>query len=172
METFKLSTEFWNQVSPGHDDTVSSFVICKDNSPSTKEEHVSTKPPELPRTAFMCFMAQRAQLLQDNKASSTESKDLLQVIAAEWNNLSANEKAEWQEASTNDRTRYSREKKVYAGPSQEPKLRAKKHPLAPKRPPSAFLKFAQVHRSSVKAHNPTLLNTDVSRILGEVRNVV
>jgi hypothetical protein len=60
MKPFKEST---NQVSPGHDEG---------NSPSTKEDRVSTKAPELPRTAFMCFMAQRAQLLQDNKASSTE----------------------------------------------------------------------------------------------------
>lgn len=47
-----------------------------------------------------------------------------------------------------------------------PKRRAKKHPLAPKRPMSAFLKFSQNRRQRVKRENPELKNTDVSVLLG------
>jgi HMG (high mobility group) box len=61
-----------------------------------------------------------------------------------------------------------REKSEYKGPWVVPKRRAKKHPLAPKRPMSAFLKFSQKRRSVVKERNPDMSNTDVSRLLGEM----
>lgn len=40
--------------------------------------------------------------------------------------------------------------------------------MAPKRPPSAFLKFSQKQRPIVKRDNPDMRNTDVSRLLGEM----
>lgn len=49
-----------------------------------------------------------------------------------------------------------------------PKRRAKKHPLAPKRPMSAFLKYSKTRRAQVKKENPDMSNTDVSRLLGEM----
>jgi hypothetical protein len=61
-----------------------------------------------------------------------------------------------------------REKSAYKGPWDLPKRRAKKHPLAPKRPMSAFLKYSQTRRSIVKEENPDMSNTDVSRLLGEM----
>lgn len=64
--------------------------------------------------------------------------------------------------------RYVREKAAYKGPHQITKRRAKKHPLAPKRPMSAFLKFSQVWRQRIKNENPDVANTDVSRLLGEM----
>jgi HMG (high mobility group) box len=63
---------------------------------------------------------------------------------------------------------YGREKSTYTGPWNIPKRRAKKHPLAPKRPMSAFLKYSQTRRSLVKHQNPDMSNTDVSRLLGEM----
>ncbi len=53
-------------------------------------------------------------------------------------------------------------------PESLPKRRAKKHPLAPKRPMSAFLKFSLNRRKSVKAGHPDMNNTDISRLLGEM----
>ena len=53
-------------------------------------------------------------------------------------------------------------------PDSLPKRRAKKHPLAPKRPMSAFLKFSLNTRKSVKASHPDMNNTDISRLLGEM----
>ena len=49
-----------------------------------------------------------------------------------------------------------------------PKRRARKHPLAPKRPMSAFLKYSQKRRQEVKEANPEMNNTDISRLLGEL----
>jgi hypothetical protein len=64
--------------------------------------------------------------------------------------------------------RFVRQKAAYKGPWSIPKRRAKKHPLAPKRPMSAFLKYSQTRRSMVKQDNPNMSNTDVSRLLGEM----
>jgi HMG (high mobility group) box len=64
--------------------------------------------------------------------------------------------------------RYVREKNDYKGTWNIPKRRAKKHPLAPKRPMSAFLKYSQITRPQVKEQNPDMSNTDVSRLLGEM----
>ena len=61
-----------------------------------------------------------------------------------------------------------RQKAAYKGPWDIPKRRAKKHPLAPKRPMSAFLKFSQSRRKHVKEDNPDMANTDISRLLGEM----
>lgn len=49
-----------------------------------------------------------------------------------------------------------------------PKKRSKKHPLAPKRPMSAFLRYAQSRRKIMRDKNPDMSNTDISRILGEM----
>lgn len=47
------------------------------------------------------------------------------------------------------------------------KIRAKKNPLAPKRPMSAFLMYAQKKRKLLQAENPDMPNADISRLLGE-----
>lgn len=52
--------------------------------------------------------------------------------------------------------------------SSMPKRRAKKHPLAPKRPMSAFLKYSKNRRKVLKAEYADMDNTDVSRLLGEM----
>jgi hypothetical protein len=49
-----------------------------------------------------------------------------------------------------------------------PKRRAKKDPNAPRRPMSAFLAFSQARRSEVRKLNPTMDNTDISKLLGSI----
>lgn len=92
----------------------------------------------------------------------------MKYVADEWRRLSDRERAYWDEEARNDKVRYVREKAEYKGPWNIPKRRAKKHPLAPKRPMSAFLKYSQKRRTRVKQENPDMSNTDVSRLLGEM----
>jgi len=73
MEPFKLSTEFWNQVSPG--DAASSFIIHKDPSPSTTKP---PPPPELPKSAFMCFSDHKLQSLKESNNLPTEVEYITQ----------------------------------------------------------------------------------------------
>lgn len=85
-----------------------------------------------------------------------------------WRNLSGEDRAHWDDVAAKDKQRYMVEKASYTGPWQVPWKRAKKDPSAPKRPMSAFLYFSQDKRRKIKDENPTLKNTEVSRILGDL----
>lgn len=76
----------------------------------------------------------------------------------------------WEEESRKDKERYRLELEKHSGEYKMPKRRAKKHPLAPKRPMSAFLKYSKDKRKEVKDANPDLNNTDISRLLGQMWN--
>ena len=119
-----------------------------------------------------------------------DNDDILNVVALEWKKLSDRDRAHWDEEARNDKVRcvscsskeipvdkflfshslgrYVREKAAYKGSWAVKKCRAKKHPLAPKRPMSAFLKFSQTRRQMIKEENPAMENTDISRLLGEM----
>jgi hypothetical protein len=115
----------------------------------------------------MCFTdARKKEIL--SRENAPKSNEVLKIVAEEWKQLSDRERAYWDEEARNDKVRFVREKKDYTGPWCLPKRRAKKHPLAPKRPMSAFLKYSQQKRPMVKASNPDMSNTDVSRLLGEM----
>jgi hypothetical protein len=85
-----------------------------------------------------------------------------------WRKLTPDEKRIWEDKAETDKRRYKLEKERYTGPWQVPWKRAKKNPNAPKRPMSAFLYFSQEKRSIIKAQNPGLKNTEISRVLGQM----
>ena len=135
------------------------------NAPATS--HALT-PPQPARSAFMCFSDLKKDEILQKHGMSRNHEDILNLVADEWKKLSDKDRAYWDEQSRNDKVRYVREKAAWNGPSLVPKRRAKKNPLAPKRPMSAFLKFSQTRRTMVKKENPDMSNTDVSRLLGEM----
>merc|ERR1711915_390625 len=85
-----------------------------------------------------------------------------------WKTLPPDQRAHWDDVAKKDKERYMAEKAMYTGPWQVPWKRAKKDPSAPKRPMSAFLYFSQDKRRQIKEENPSIRNTEVSRILGEL----
>ena len=114
----------------------------------------------------MCFTdSMRKKILSKG---DVKEKDILKMVSVEWRKLSEKDKAFWDEEARNDKVRYVRtcknigvlinlltvfwlclirfvkEKAEYKGPWIVPKRRARKNPLAPKRPMSAFLKYSQV----------------------------
>eukprot|EP00979_Chaetoceros_neogracilis_P016248 scaffold7470_cov127-Chaetoceros_neogracile.AAC.1 len=58
--------------------------------------------------------------------------------------------------------RYCAEKNNHNGSWHVPKRRARKHPLASRRPMSAFLRFSKSCRKKVRVDNPHVDNTDIS----------
>lgn len=128
-----------------------------------KEAKVS--PPMPPRSAFMCFSDDKRK---EFEGQGTSKKQMIGRVAEAWKSLSERERAVWDEAEREDRIRFEREKAGYRGQWDLKKRRAKKNPLAPKRPPSAFLRYSQSHRKLVKKENPNIKNTDISRLLGEM----
>ena len=99
---------------------------------------------------------------------SLAQKDAIAIVADAWRCLSESERHYWTEQERNDKLRYVQEKEQHQGPWEQPKRRAKKNPLAPKRPMSAFLKYSKTRRREVKEDNPDMSNTDISRLLGEM----
>lgn len=129
------------------------------------------KAPQAPKrfkSSYICFfMAKQPEIKEElgDKASVTE---VSKRSAEMWRNLPADERAHWDNVAAKDKQRYMVEKATYTGPWQVPWKRAKKDPSAPKRPMSAFLYFSQDKRRQIKEENPTIRNTEVSRILGEL----
>eukprot|EP00590_Aulacoseira_subarctica_P000064 CAMPEP_0172437952 /NCGR_PEP_ID=MMETSP1064-20121228/72535_1 /TAXON_ID=202472 /ORGANISM="Aulacoseira subarctica , Strain CCAP 1002/5" /LENGTH=445 /DNA_ID=CAMNT_0013186469 /DNA_START=311 /DNA_END=1648 /DNA_ORIENTATION=- len=124
--------------------------------------------PDPPKTPFMCFASYREEeMLRNRQIDNLESSDKVRQIAQEWKNITPRERTHWNEVARQEKIRYDEKRKNYTGWAI-PKRRAKKHPLAPKRPMSAFLRFSQTRRKMVKDQNPDMSNTDVSRLLGEM----
>lgn len=146
-----------------------------------EEQVTKQKPPQPPRSAFMCFTDAKKVVLLGRNNLPQKKKELLKIVATEWRKLSARERAFWDEEARNDKVRYVsksentssltdkkiltlalsrrsfvREKEQYKGEWIVPKRRAKKHPGAPKRPMSAFLKYSQSRRGKVKRDNPDM----------------
>lgn len=90
------------------------------------------------------------------KNPGVSKDDILKIVAEEWKQLTDEDRAYWDEESRDDKVRFVQEKAAFKGTWNIPKRRAKKHPLAPKRPMSAFLKFSQQHRGKVKHENPDM----------------
>jgi hypothetical protein len=143
-------------------------LVSQENVPSLSASQPNDGPPKPPRSAFMCFADARKDEIMRSGDEVTCDDNILALVATEWRNLEDSVRASWDEVARDDKVRYVREKAEYKGPWVAPKRRAKKHPLAPKRPASAFLAFSQNRRAMIKEQNPDMGNTDVSRLLGEM----
>ncbi|GLE09901.1 hypothetical protein PINS_up021840 [Pythium insidiosum] len=91
----------------------------------------------------------------------------MRAIADVWSKMTDEDKHPWRIAAEQDKQRYEEEMASYDGPLPGPNKRAKKHPDAPKRASSAFLFYSQVMRPRIKAENPDMKNTEISKQLGE-----
>lgn len=125
------------------------------------------KPPQPPKSAFVLFSEYKHEE-REKEGEAICKKEAIGVVADAWRSLSESERHYWTEQERNDKVRYVKEKEEHQGPWEQPKRRAKKHPLAPKRPMSAFLKYSKTRRKEVKQENPDMSNTDISRLLGEM----
>ncbi|GKY95720.1 hypothetical protein MPSEU_000532800 [Mayamaea pseudoterrestris] len=133
--------------------------------------HQLRKNPHAPKrfkSSYICFfIAKQAGIKQELGESATVA-EISRQSAILWKRLSETERKHWEEMATKDKERYNIEKATYTGPWQVSTKRAKKDPSAPKRPMSAFLYFAQEHRSQIKHAHPDTKNTDISKQLGEM----
>jgi hypothetical protein len=91
-------------------------------------------------------------------------------VAEEWKGLSDRKREYWDEMARVDKERYETEKATYTGPWKTPiiKKRNRKDPTAPKRPTFAFVSYSNNKRYGVRAKNPTLNKSEISRILARM----
>lgn len=129
------------------------------------------KAPQAPKrfkSSYICFFQVNQPKIKKEMGPEATVTEVSRRSAEIWRNLSAEEKAHWEDIAAKDKERYMTEKASYHGPWQVPVKRARKDPSAPKRPMSAFLYFAVGKRSIIRKENPEMVNTDVSRLLGEM----
>ena len=94
---------------------------------------------------------------------------MAKIISEEWRNMPPKERSVWDEKARIDKERYEIEKSMYTGPWKIPsRKRSQKDPDAPKRPMSSFLAFSNGKRSQLKKENPSLTNTDISKLLAKM----
>eukprot|EP00980_Cylindrotheca_fusiformis_P009307 scaffold2042_cov123-Cylindrotheca_fusiformis.AAC.14 len=134
------------------------------------------KAPQAPKrfkSSYICFFMAKRPLIKQELGDNASMTEISKRSAEMWygkkmKDLSAEEKEHWEHAAAKDKERYLNEKASYTGPWQVPTKRAKKDPSAPKRPMSAFLYYALGKRTELKKKHPDMVNTDVSRLLGEM----
>lgn len=124
--------------------------------------------PKRFKSSYICFFMAKQPEIKEELGDKSSVTEVSKKSAEMWRNLPAEERAHWDDIAAKDKQRYMVEKSSYTGPWQVPWKRAKKDPSAPKRPMSAFLYFSQDKRRQIKDENPTIRNTEVSRILGEL----
>jgi hypothetical protein len=91
------------------------------------------------------------------------------MVSQSWKSLTEREREPWIHLAARDRARFEFEKAAYTGRWKAPKNeRPPKDPNAPKRPITAFLAFSNRHRTLVKAQNPGMRTTSISKILAQM----
>eukprot|EP00543_Licmophora_paradoxa_P003446 CAMPEP_0202448528 /NCGR_PEP_ID=MMETSP1360-20130828/7347_1 /ASSEMBLY_ACC=CAM_ASM_000848 /TAXON_ID=515479 /ORGANISM="Licmophora paradoxa, Strain CCMP2313" /LENGTH=338 /DNA_ID=CAMNT_0049066155 /DNA_START=576 /DNA_END=1592 /DNA_ORIENTATION=+ len=129
------------------------------------------KAPQAPKrfkSSYICFFMAKQPLIKEELGDKANVTEVSKRSAEMWRNLSTEDRAYWDDVAEKDKQRYMAEKATYAGPWQVPWKRARKDPSAPKRPMSAFLYFSQERRKQIKNENPSMKNTEISRILGDI----
>lgn len=137
---------------------------------STSSTMATVCRPVPAKSAFMCFSEAKSKAIREKMGPHTKGGPV-ETVAAEWRKLPPKSRVHWEEMAKAEKKRFSNERdalcKTHKGPLAR-KIRAKKNPLAPRRPMSAFLMYAQQKRRSLQSENPDIPNNDISRLLGEI----
>jgi HMG (high mobility group) box len=157
------------------DDDQQSVASIDEYSPKRGKKNKRDKPPLIKapqapkrfKSSYICFFMSQQPHIKQELGEHASVSDVSKRSAELWRNLPADQRLHWDDIAAKDKHRYLIEKSQYTGPWQVPKKKTKKDPSAPKRPMSAFLFFSQGRRQAIKDHYPDIMNTEVSRILGE-----
>ena len=106
--------------------------------------------------------------------------EISKIIGGNFRALPAKERAVWDEKAARDQERYHREMAAYVPPAassdsdsdgsqdgrRRKKKKTKRDPNAPKRPQGSYLLYANETREAVRAANPGVPITEISKIIG------
>jgi structure-specific recognition protein 1 len=145
----------------------------KKSSPSPKKRGKKKKDPNAPKRALTSYIlygnAVRAQLKAENPDFSFG--ELNKRIAADYKNLSAEERKQWDNKAAKEKERYQEEMAAYSAPEDDssdddaPKKKKKKDPDAPKKALSAYNFFMNENRARMKEKNPDISFGDLVSLL-------
>jgi hypothetical protein len=94
---------------------------------------------------------------------------IAKMVSHAWKVLADQERDMWHQMAARDKARFEYEKANYNGRWKVPRNeKPHKDPRAPKRPITAFLAFSNHYRESVRAKNPGMKTTGISKILAHM----
>lgn len=141
-------------------------------------EAVGEKPVRA-KTAYLIFCSKHRQRVMERVHSDKNAKfsraDMQQVttqLAAMWNKIDANERAECKKLADKELERYHRLKKEYKAPIYGPAKKASGKASGdksskPKKPPTAYLLFAEDLRQKLKREEPSIDFMEISKRISE-----
>jgi len=155
-----------------HQSVTSAIEDSPKRGRKVKRDHKESliKAPQAPKrfkSSYICFFMSQQPHIKQELGETASVSDISKRSAELWRNLPPEERVHWDDVAAKDKHRYLMEKSQYTGPWQVTKKKIKKDPSAPKRPMSAFLHFSLGRRQSIRDQNPDMVNTEVSRVLGE-----
>ncbi|XP_069747660.1 high mobility group protein B1-like [Narcine bancroftii] len=102
--------------------------------------------------------------------ASVNFSEFSKKCAERWKMMTNKEKTKFEEKAKEDKLRWEKEMQNYVPPTGAKKIKRKKDPNAPKRPPSAFFVFCADRRPKIKEENPGSSIGDTAKKLGELWN--
>ncbi|KAL0234067.1 hypothetical protein PCE1_001105 [Barthelona sp. PCE] len=126
-----------------------------------------------PRSAYLYFCQERRPILREENPD-LKMTDISKLLGADWRKLDDTQKIPFNELAAQDKVRYNEEKEAYMvshpeeveeveKPKKKRGAKKKKDPNAPKRPISAYLRFASEIRPAVKEENPSLTFGEITK---------
>ena len=138
-----------------------------------KRKKKAKKDPNAPKRNMSAYMlyanATRSTVAEENPDAGFG--EITKIIAANFKELSPEDRKEWDEKAAGDKKRYEAEMADYSAPEDdgddEPaKKKSKKDPNAPKRAQSAYLYFSTTNRDRIKEANPDADFGEINKMLG------
>ena len=153
----------------------------KDDSPAKKKAKKDPNAPKKPMSSYMFYMNTNRSRVKEENADATFG-DIARLVAAEFKELTAEQKEKYEKMAQDDKERYQKEMESYEPPkgfeksgktssgkateAKKGKGKAKKDPNAPKRGMTSFMMFSNSIRSKVKEDNPDASFGDIGRMIG------
>jgi len=141
--------------------------------------------PKRPKSSYLFFCEDKRDLVKEAEPE-LKATEVTSKLGQLWKALSEKQKQKYVKKADQAKEHYNEEMKSYVRPSDEelakleaskPKRKGskkgkgkskRKESGAPKRPMTAFLLFSMEKREEVKADNPDLKGTDISKELGRM----
>ena len=170
------------------DEELTQLAASKKGKKGKKGEKRPKDPnaPKRPKSSYLFFCEHKRVLVKEAEPE-LKATEVTSKLGQLWNALSDKQKQKYVKKADQAKEHYNEEMKSYVRPSDEelakleeskPKRKGskssksskgkRKESGAPKRPMTAFLLFSMEKREEVKADNPELKGTDISKELGRM----
>lgn len=152
-------------------------VLLKLHLPESKvrtRQQKDPNAPKRPRTSYIYFCLDKRDSVKA-EMPNLKATEITSALAAKWRELPSKKKKKYEKQALADKERYTKEMENYTPLTLRTVITAdgkvkkrRKVKKGPKRPTTSYLYFCKDYRSKVKAENPDMKVTEVSKELGRM----